>query len=120
MVPSTAPGEGEVRLVGGPDQTAGRVEVYHNDIWGTICTLGWDLGDATVVCRQLGFTMAGLTFPSLIFGTANGPIWYFHVLCGGYEANLTQCAPSVPSEGECSHNDDVGVFCKREFIIACH
>ena len=51
-----------IRLIGGALPEEGRVEVFHDGVWGTICDNHWSIDDATVVCRQLGYARA-LSFP---------------------------------------------------------
>jgi len=47
---------GAIRLIGGSRASEGRVEVCFNNTWGTVCDDGWTDVDASVVCRQLGYS----------------------------------------------------------------
>lgn len=59
VVPCT---NGDVRVRGTSSERIGRVEVCINGTWGTICTEKWDNIDASVVCRQLGFSPYGVLY----------------------------------------------------------
>ena len=48
--------EGEVRLLGGVIPNQGRVELCIGEQWGTVCHDAWGTNDASVVCKQLGYS----------------------------------------------------------------
>ena len=48
--------KGLLRIVGGSYVTEGRVEVYCNNWWGTICDDGLSNIEADTMCRQLGYS----------------------------------------------------------------
>ena len=64
---------GDVRLVNGSEVYEGRVEVYLDGQWKTVCDAGFDLNDALVVCRQLGYPGASEVKGSAHFGEGIDP-----------------------------------------------
>ncbi|XP_017580592.2 scavenger receptor cysteine-rich type 1 protein M130-like [Pygocentrus nattereri] len=100
-----------LRLRGGNGIFSGRVEVYHNAEWGSICDDLWDIRDAQVVCRQLGCGPALSADGSAVFGAGEGPIWLNRVKCRGNEIHLWDCPHSLKNHTECSHRQHAGVTC---------
>ncbi|KAL8625952.1 hypothetical protein ACOMHN_012544 [Nucella lapillus] len=101
-----------LRLVGGLTTHAGRVEVYHNGTWGTICDD--DVGDdeAAVICRTMGYDAQGATaYSSARFGSGTGPIWLDDLSCAGTERFLDMCAYRPWGHSNCLHNEDLSVSC---------
>ncbi|XP_054615197.1 galectin-3-binding protein A-like [Dunckerocampus dactyliophorus] len=104
--------EGAMRLFGSDKPWKGRVEVYHDGRWGTVCDDGWDMAEAQVVCRQLHFPGAISVVIGENYGQAPGPIWLDDVKCDGAEKSLFACDVSKWGVTDCTHKEDVGVTCE--------
>ncbi|XP_068175735.1 galectin-3-binding protein A-like isoform X2 [Antennarius striatus] len=108
--------EGALRLADGKDHSEGRVEVYHDGAWGTICDDTWDINDALVVCRQLHFAGVKQVLGSSAFGPGQGDILIDDLHCIGTEINLSYCKFGGWKIHDCKHSEDAGVICKNENI----
>ncbi|XP_041470026.1 scavenger receptor cysteine-rich domain-containing group B protein-like [Lytechinus variegatus] len=101
----------EVRLIGGGDERRGRVEVRHDGLWGSICDDGWDIQDAMVVCRKLGYGNASAATGYAEYGPGSGPIFLDNVDCTGQEMDLDDCSHNGFEVHDCQHSEDAGVEC---------
>ena len=100
-----------VRLVNGPTKYEGRVEVYHNGVWGTVCDDGWDLNDAQIVCKELDFGYAIAAEHRAFYGEGSGQIWLDDVNCFGTESNVGNCSHRGWGSHNCGHGKDASVKC---------
>ena len=127
---------GQLRLVGGNIANEGRVEMCMNNVWGTVCDDTWGSTDATVVCRQLGYSTHGeqaapalietliiigvlaykctgaVAFLNAFFGSGTGPIYLGNIDCTGRESNLIDCPHRSIVSCFRGHSDDAGVRCQ--------
>ena len=107
-------------LVGGTSDDQGRVQVFYNSTWGTVCSELWSDPDATVVCRMLGFSATSVlsTKATSQFGSISqlAPIWLSNVECSGTETALNNCQQSPIGLHTCvqGHIQDAGVYCQGQ------
>uniref|UniRef100_A0A9J8A328 SRCR domain-containing protein n=1 Tax=Cyprinus carpio carpio TaxID=630221 RepID=A0A9J8A328_CYPCA len=101
-----------IRLRGGEGRCSGKLEVYHNAVWGSVCDDHWDISDAQVVCRQLGCGAALRADGNSVFGAGEGVVWMNRVECRGNEIHLWDCPLSLNNHTDCSHKEHAGLTCE--------
>ncbi|XP_048517043.1 protein bark beetle isoform X2 [Dendroctonus ponderosae] len=108
-----------IRLLGGREETEGRLQVKVNGQWGTVCNYGWTIQNAALVCQQLGYVL-------------NPHDWYIerneipdagksesvilsNVACQDYDLDITKCQAETVGDfvNSCDHDNDVGIRCYK-------
>ena len=89
----------------------GRIEIFYNGTWGTICDDGWNMNAAKVACRQLGYNYSLRVLKRRDVPDGSGQIWLDDVKCEGSETRLENCTHNGWGKEDCSHSKDVGVEC---------
>ncbi|XP_070844265.1 scavenger receptor cysteine-rich type 1 protein M130-like [Chaetodon trifascialis] len=100
-----------IRLVNGTNRCSGRVEVYHDGQWGTICDDRWGMQEATVACREMNCGTALAVRYKAFFGRGRDQVWLDDVECTGHEKSLADCPHRGFGEHDCDHNEDAGLVC---------
>ncbi|XP_060595513.1 macrophage scavenger receptor types I and II-like, partial [Ruditapes philippinarum] len=103
----------DVRLVGGSNQYEGRLEVWHDGTWGTVCDDYFDAHAAKVVCKMLNYPHTNpKVFTNAYFGRGTLPTLLDNVKCTGSETSLFQCPHNGWGIEDCTNGEDVGILCK--------
>ena len=92
------------------------MEIFYKGKWGTVCDDHWDMNDASVVCRQLGFPNVDGAPHSARFGAGYGhdQIWLDDVGCSGIENSIVNCQHRGWGVENCGHNEDASVICSSK------
>ncbi|XP_065921575.1 uncharacterized protein [Magallana gigas] len=101
-----------IRLVDGDNEYSGRVELQYYGEWGVICDDNWDINDAQVVCRMLGFEGGAEKAERFgAFGLGNSNFLLDEVNCTGGESSLEECNKNPWKEHDCRSYEVAGVVC---------
>uniref|UniRef100_A0A1X7T595 SRCR domain-containing protein n=1 Tax=Amphimedon queenslandica TaxID=400682 RepID=A0A1X7T595_AMPQE len=110
------PFSGMIRLQDGDYSNEGRVEVYCNGQWGTICSDGVDSYDATTLCKQLGFKNYSIF--SALPSNSSQPIWSDSMYSTSYDlcyGSSNSCP--MNSVTNCSHLNDLFLKCSEKSTL---
>ncbi|XP_069115645.1 uncharacterized protein [Argopecten irradians] len=99
---------GDIRLKNGRNDFEGRVEIFLENKWLSICQNGWAMLDAQVACRQLGFN-GGIPKYNSFFGNGYGDPWRVALACDRSNDRLIECKTPTAA---CSRSDTSGVICE--------
>jgi cysteine-rich repeat protein len=109
--------EGDLRLRDGSGRHSGRVEILHQNVWGTVCddfisTTGTrQTSFIAVGCGQLGFERAGSALVTTAVPDGIDPISMDDLNCAGTETALASCPFPGWRVHNCSHYEDIGLTC---------
>ncbi|XP_053375577.1 scavenger receptor cysteine-rich type 1 protein M130-like isoform X1 [Mercenaria mercenaria] len=107
-----------VRLVNGTHRYEGRLEVYHNGEWGTVCDDGFGRDEARVVCKMLNLPWSGAhVYSGAHFGRGALPLVLDDVVCSGSEMSLGDCSHRSWGSSNCGNGEDVGVSCQPSLHV---
>lgn len=95
----------------------GRLEVFHNGEWGSVCADGFSTQAAMVVCAQKGLT-GGTVLPANSFPQGAGSIWMDNVVCSGHEHRIWNCNFNGWGTHNCEHTNDAGVECNPPATVS--
>ena len=96
----------------GSSPQEGRVEVCYDGVWGTVCGSSWSSDDASVACRQLGFSSQGaIAHTNAVYGEGTGIVLLDGIRCTGLEAEIFDCVQASIGTTSCSHQNDAGLAC---------
>lgn len=95
----------------GPNKCAGRVEVLHENRWGSVCDDHWDMEDAKVVCKQVGCGSPLSALGGARYGRGPDVIWLDDVNCTGTEESIFDCQARPWGQHDCYHGEDADVVC---------
>ncbi|XP_044167376.1 lysyl oxidase homolog 3A-like [Acropora millepora] len=105
----------EIRLQGGSHPKEGRVEVFHDNKWGSICSDGWGLEEAMTVCRQLNLGFASEAVINDRFHGTDHRVIMSGVTCRVDAISIYNCQRDPWTNTTCSSKgSSAGVVCVDE------
>ncbi|CAG2196526.1 Scavenger receptor cysteine-rich type 1 protein M130 [Mytilus edulis] len=98
--------EGDLR------NSSGKLEILHNNEWGTVCRNTFDKIEAEVACKQLGYRKGDVLQTRGKTDTLR--IWLDNLNCNGGETKLSNCSHDDWGKHTCSHCNVAGFNCSEK------
>jgi deleted-in-malignant-brain-tumors protein 1 len=95
----------------GDQSYTGKVEIQYQGTWGVVCENGWNIVDAHVICRMLGYKAAEVAI-QYIEGETTRKMLLDVVQCSGNEKSIAKCAHNGWGKYSCTNKGLAGVVCQ--------
>ena len=103
------------RLRGGMSQLEGRLEIYYQGVWRSVCTQHWTLKEAHVACRMMGYHSA--LYSNTIYGSFDKQVGVKDLRCSGSEKDLVGCWNNGWSVQDCQDKKYAILTCSSKYIL---
>ena len=98
-----------LRIVNGSDSAQGFIEVYDGNAFRPVCSSGFTMESAKIICKNLGYRDVTTFYGQQIntMGTSN-------INCVGNDSAITECDRKSWRLANCSLNEAVYIVCEVE------
>ncbi|XP_036613732.1 LOW QUALITY PROTEIN: CD5 antigen-like [Trichosurus vulpecula] len=105
-----------VRLVGSHSRCKGRVELWKDEQWGTVCDDHWTKEAVAIVCQELQCgPVVGVRAGRLYSPKAQEDQLMWNLICQGTEESLADCKEDVVKCND--HEEDAGAICEETQVL---
>ncbi|TFJ96310.1 Scavenger receptor cysteine-rich type 1 protein M130 [Platysternon megacephalum] len=101
----------DLRLVSG-SACAGRLEVFYNGTWGSVCNSPMDAVTRALICKHLDCGDSGNLLSDFTHGIGSGPTWVDGIQCNKQHGSLWECPSDPWNQQSCSNR-------RQETHISC-
>ena len=103
------------RFQSGMSQLEGRLEIYYQGVWRSVCTQHWTLKEAHVACRMMGYHSA--LYARTIYGSFDSQVGIKDLRCNGSEKDLVGCRNNSWNLQGCQDKMYATAICSGKYIL---
>ena len=103
------------RLREGNSPLEGRLEIYYQGVWRSVCTQHWTFKEAHVACRMMGYHSA--LYAETIYGSFDRQVGIQDLRCKGSEKDLVGCRNNGWNLQGCQDKMYAAAICSSKYIL---
>ena len=105
-----------LRMVNEDQQCAGRLEVFYNGTWGSVCCSPVEDITLSMICREPGCGDSGTLNSSVALRKGSRPRWVDGIRCQKTDTSLWQCPSDPWKYSSCSPKEEAYISCAGDLL----